>query len=111
MRQVVARNDGLSSTLEDVARVLDSSTRTLKRRLAGEGTTFTAIIDELRRDEGMRLVESSDLKLELISQKLGYSDLGNFTRAYRRWTGKPPSLDRRQRKGAVREGTTSASRT
>jgi AraC-like DNA-binding protein len=94
VRAVLARRGGLSATLEGVAATLGTSTRTVKRRLASEGTAFSTLLDEARREEGLRLVASSSLSLEAIAERLGYANLASFHRAYKRWTGKAPSADR-----------------
>ncbi len=83
-------------SIEGVAKVLGTSSRTLKRRLAAESTSFKALVDDLRRDEAVRLVETSELRFEEIAERVGYSDLANFTRAFRRWTGASPRAWRRR---------------
>jgi AraC-like DNA-binding protein len=81
--------------LEDVARRLATSPRTLKRRLAMEGTTFSELLDELRRVRALELVREPELSLEEIADRLGYSDVANFSRAFRRWTNVAPGAYRR----------------
>jgi AraC-like DNA-binding protein len=75
--------------LEAIARELALSTRTLKRKLADEGVSYTALLDERRRLQGCSLLRT-ELSVEQIAERLGYSDAANFTRAFRRWTGKTP---------------------
>jgi AraC-like DNA-binding protein len=82
-------------TLEQVARTLHVSPRTLKRRLAERGTSFSELLDELRRDRALLLLRSSDVSLDAVAERLGYSDVANFTRAFRRWTGTTPGAFRR----------------
>jgi len=80
---------------EGVARALGISARTLKRRLAEEQTTFSAIRDTWLRDRATALLLNHDLTVESIADRLGYSDAANFTRAFVRWVGKTPSAWRR----------------
>ena len=74
----------------DVAKQLRMSTRTLKRKLAEHDTTFSAIRDDQRRQRALLLLDNRDLSIGEIATKLGYSELPNFTRAFRKWTGMTP---------------------
>ena len=76
--------------LVEMARDLRASPRTLKRRLAEHGTTFSAIRDDVRRQRALLLLDNRALSVGDIAAKLGYSELPNFTRAFRKWTGKTP---------------------
>lgn len=75
------------------------STRTLKRRLAVAGTTFSDLLDDLRRERALLLVDDRALTLDQIAYRLGYSDVANFTRAFRRWTGATPAALRKRTPG------------
>ena len=66
------------------------SPRTLKRKLADHNTTFSTIRDEMRRQRALLLLDNRGLSIGEIAQKLGYSELPNFTRAFRKWTGVTP---------------------
>jgi AraC-like DNA-binding protein len=90
--------DDLSITLPDAAKRASMSPRTLKRRLAEQGTTFSEIIDDARRQRALLLVEDRRFTLDAIAAQLGYSDTANFTRAFKRWTGKTPG-EARERRG------------
>ena len=74
-----------------IARTLNMSLRSLQRRLAEEGTTYKQLLDETRRELAEQYVRQSRLSLGEITFLLGFSEPGNFTRAFKRWTGKPPS--------------------
>jgi AraC-like DNA-binding protein len=80
--------------ITDVAKQLRMSTRTLKRKLAEHDTTFSAIRDEQRRQRALLLLDNRDLSIGEIATKLGYSELPNFTRAFRKWTGMTPNAYR-----------------
>jgi AraC-like DNA-binding protein len=97
VRRVLARERGGFRDLPQVAKLLFVSTRTLKRRLAAEGVQFSQILDEERRAHALMLLHAPDRSLDEIADRLGYSDLANFTRAFRRWTGKTPGAFRRSR--------------
>jgi AraC-like DNA-binding protein len=73
-----------------IARELRMSPRTLKRKLAEHGTTFSQIRDDMRRQRALLLLDNRALSIGEIAAKLGYSELPNFTRAFRKWTGVTP---------------------
>lgn len=77
-------------TLTELARERHVSPRTLKRQLAAHGTSFQRILDELRRDCAVDLLESEAMTIEHIAERLGYSDASNFNRAFQRWLGMSP---------------------
>ena len=90
--------DDLAITLPDAAKRASMSPRTLKRRLAEQGTTYSEIIDDARRQRALLLLDDRRLTLDAIAAQLGYSDTANFTRAFKRWTGKTPG-EARDRRG------------
>lgn len=95
VRELAPLPDGFR-TLEDVARLLHVSPRTLKRRLSDHGTSYSALIEELRQERAHLLLRDGTLSREQIAERLGYSDPANFARAFRRWTGKTPGQARRE---------------
>lgn len=86
---------GAFRTIDEVASTLGMSARTLKRRLSEEGTTFSAVVDEQRRERAERLLRSADQSIDAVAESVGYSDVANFTRAFRRWTGTTPASFRK----------------
>lgn len=74
-----------------VAKQLKMSTRTLKRKLAEHATTFSAIRDDQRRQRALLLLDNRELSIGEVATRLGYSELPNFTRAFRKWTGMTPA--------------------
>ncbi len=83
--------------LPDVAERLHVSTRTLKRRLGACGTSFSALVDDERRQRALLLLEDRTLSIGEVAERLGYTELPNFTRAFRRWTGVTPAAWRGRR--------------
>jgi len=75
---------------EDVASVLRMSARTLQRRLADRGTSYTALLGEVRRELAEQYVRDPGVPVAEISYLLGFSEISAFTRAFKRWTGVPP---------------------
>lgn len=88
-------------TAERVAGLFCVHRRTLHRLLAEHGTTFEQVVDTLRRDVAMRILEESDVKLAQLSQMLGYHEPSAFTRAFRRWTSMSPSEWRTERQACA----------
>jgi AraC-like DNA-binding protein len=86
-------------TIEEVATELGLSARTLKRRLAAQGTAYSDLVDEVRREKALLLLGSSALSIDEVAERLGYSDLANFGRAFRRWTGTTPAAYRKSATG------------
>ena len=69
------------------AEELGVSVRTLQRRLGDEGTSFSRVLDELRRDLSNELLADRKLSVSEVAFMLGYSEPSAFQRAYRRWWG------------------------
>jgi AraC-like DNA-binding protein len=83
---------------QTVAKALALSVRTLSRRLADEGTTFAAIIDQLRRSLALQYLKEPDMSLSQIAWLLGYEGSTSFNHAFRRWTGRSPSIARNEKR-------------
>jgi AraC-like DNA-binding protein len=79
-----------------VARQLGLSTRSFRRHLAEEGTTFGEILDRLRNRLATRYLSDPRISLQQIAWLLGYSDLIAFNHAFRRWFGTSPGRARNQ---------------
>jgi AraC-like DNA-binding protein/transposase-like protein len=75
--------------LDALASEFAMSTRTFKRKLEEQGTSYSKLLEELRRARATELLRS-ELSIAEIAERLGYSDAANFTRAFRRWTGQSP---------------------
>lgn len=84
------------ATLKAVAGRLKMSQRSLQRRLADEGVTFDALLDELRRDLALRYLSDRRIAIAEVAYLLGYSEPSPFHRAFKRWTGVTPSEVRRR---------------
>src|SRR5204862_6169515 len=88
--RVVLQHDGPLS-FDGAASALGVSPRTLKRRLAEAGVTFSELLEKARRERALLLLRSPDLSLDDIAEHLGYSTVSNLVRAFRRWTGMTPA--------------------
>jgi AraC-like DNA-binding protein len=79
-----------------VAQRLNMSTRSFTRQLAKEGTTFGEILERLRRRLASRYLAHDRMSIKQIAWLLGYSQVGAFNHAYRRWTGTSPARARQE---------------
>jgi AraC-like DNA-binding protein len=75
---------------DGIARALNQSTSTLQRRLREEGTSYQRLLDGTRRDLAVEYLKAGRHSLADIAFLLGFADQSNFTRAFRRWTGRTP---------------------
>ncbi|MBN3789473.1 AraC family transcriptional regulator [Burkholderia sp. Ac-20353] len=80
--------------LKDIAALLNTSERTLKRRLQEEGACFRDISNAVRKARAHALIVEGRLSIKEIAQELGFSDVSSFSQAYKRWTGTAPSMTR-----------------
>ena len=104
LKQLLA---GRRPGIEDVARELRLSPRTLQRRLAEDGATFQQLVREARRELAHHYLQYSSMELNETAYLLGYQDAHSFFRAFHHWEGSPPgewrarhARSRRLRSGA-----------
>lgn len=90
VRQQLLGPLGLVASLDEVARSLAMSPRSLRRKLDQEGTSFRKLLEEERRQLALQLLENSAMKLDELAIHLGYTDTASFTRAFRRWMNCSP---------------------
>jgi AraC-like DNA-binding protein len=88
---------GRSTTMpsgDDVAARLSVSPQTLRRWLASYGTSLREVRDAVLRDAAIMSLVDGDEPIGDLALRLGFSEPSAFTRAFRRWTGNPPSAYR-----------------
>ncbi|BCJ48838.1 HTH-type transcriptional regulator VirS [Actinoplanes sp. NBRC 14428] len=85
-----------------VARRLRTHPRTLQRRLAAEGASFEAILDDVRRVAAYRLITRTDLPLTQVTAMVGMAEQSALSRAVRRWYGVTPRALRSRAAGPPR---------
>jgi AraC-like DNA-binding protein len=88
--------------IEEAAKQLSMSARTLHRKLVAEGTTFQKIKDELRRDVAIHALTRTNLPLKKIAEIVGFQDQSSFQRAFLLWTGRSPGMTRSRSTHATR---------
>ena len=92
-RAMLEKHNGFPS-LKVTARLFHMTPRTLHRHLLAEGTSFKLILEDVRRTLAIEHLKAGHLSIEEIAYTLGYTDLANFRRAFKRWEGMPPSAYR-----------------
>ncbi len=96
VRETLAAALAASPSLDEVARALAVSPRTLHRLLRQEGTGFRAVKDALRREIALARVEGTRQGVARIAADLGYAEPSAFFRAFLAWTGESPSARRKR---------------
>lgn len=99
-RLLIERRHHLPS-LPATARLLHLTPRTLHRRLLAEGTSFREILEELRFALARDYLISEHVGVDEVAYVLGYSDAANFRRAFKRWSGVPPSVFRERHRKRI----------
>jgi len=85
-------------TLDEIAVMLNMSVRSISRSLKEEGLTFRDILKQKRQELALHYLTKTDESILIISENLGYKNMGNFTRAFQVWFGKTPSQYRDEHK-------------
>lgn len=91
-RTIQERLTGHRPAIQDVAKCLHMSSRTLQRRLQDAGSSYQIVLDQARRQMARYYLGNSVLELNEAAYLLGYEDAKSFARAFRGWEGVPPSL-------------------
>jgi AraC-like DNA-binding protein len=81
--------------LQLAARQLGMTVRTLQRRLRDEGTSFHAVLDDVRRDVALTQMRARRQSIDELAFILGFEKSSSFHRAFKRWTGQTPGEFRR----------------
>lgn len=81
--------------LDDVAGHLGLTARILRRHLGEAGLALPGLLDEVRKDLAQLYLQHTDFALLEIAYLLGFAEQSSFSRAFRRWTGLPPTAFRR----------------
>jgi AraC-like DNA-binding protein len=87
--RAAARELGGAPSLSAIAKRLSISPRTLRRRLEDERLTLRSLVDEVRRERADELL-AAGTSVKEAAFALGFSEPSAFSRAYKRWTGRPP---------------------
>lgn len=94
VRHVLMRTLDAPPGIATVARALAMSERTLRRRLIEEQTSYRALTDQVRSEMATQYLRQTTLPVTEISRLLGFDNVANFRRAFRRWNGVTPQTQR-----------------
>ena len=95
--QVLRQLDGGEIlNIDIVAKTLNLSVRSLQRKLKEAGVTFSAVRVEFLIEQSKTLLEQPDLTMDMIAERLSFSDRAAFSRAFKRIVGVSPSQYRQQ---------------
>jgi AraC-like DNA-binding protein len=84
-----------AASMDLVARQLRLHPKTLQRQLRHEGTTFPALVDQLRKEIAERYLADTALALSQLARQLGYAEQSELSRSCQRWFGQTPAAHRR----------------
>ena len=77
-------------SINSAAQVAGISRRSLQRQLAKDNLSYSLLVEQVRFETAVNLLQNSPLSLIEISLELGYRDAANFSRAFKRWAGLSP---------------------
>ena len=78
-------------SLDLLANELGVSSATLKRKLTTHHTNYQAILDSYRQQQAIFSLLEQGYSTEKVAQSLRFTDITNFRRSFKRWTGITPS--------------------
>lgn len=82
--------EGMLPSLEQLAGNFHVTSRTLRRYLNALGVSYRSLLEEVRMTKAMAYLKAN-ITVQQVASRLGYADPSNFARAFRKWTGHPPS--------------------
>ncbi|MBA2956525.1 helix-turn-helix domain-containing protein [Nocardioides sp. MAH-18] len=89
VRVLVTQQLSSGAPMAGVAGALGVSERTLRRRLAADGTSYQRLLDEVRESLAVELLRT--LPVQDVALRLGYAEASSFIVGFRRWTGRTPT--------------------
>ena len=96
VRRLLIHSVGNFLSISEVAEQLHVTERTLRRRLAAEGTDFRTIFDDIKNTLARNYLRKTSLSVVEIADLLNYAEATNFHRAFQRWNSTTPADYRQQ---------------
>ncbi len=90
VRQLLLTQPQDTRNADDLARLLNTSARSLHRQLKDEGATLQALKDEVRRERALTLLQRTRKPIKQVAQAAGFQNEKSFIRAFKGWTGLAP---------------------
>src|SRR5690606_2846743 len=91
VRRVLLSSRGEFPSAPHVAKSLNMSERTLRRRLEAEGTSYQTIVNDVRNHLARQYLTDTELSVADVGALIGFEDLANFRQAFRKWNGMTPA--------------------
>jgi AraC-like DNA-binding protein len=88
--RLLRKLEGQYPQMPQIARMLNFSPRTYRRKLERENFRFQELLDKVRAEHATRYLQNTGLPLTSIAYMVGFNDASNFRRAYLKWTGHSP---------------------
>jgi AraC-like DNA-binding protein len=94
VRDVLAQRLQAPPGLDELARQMNCSSRSLRRYLQQQHTSYQQVLDDLRFSRAKELLQQGELPIYRIAELLGFSETASLRHAFQRWSGQPPSYFR-----------------
>ncbi len=91
IQKLLFDNPGKIWSLANVAKALNTSPRTLMRKLKAHDKTYKQVLDDVHKEMVVRYLMHKNLSIDRIGYLIGYSDASSFRRSFKRWFGMTPS--------------------
>ena len=88
---IIERLPKSSANIDAIADELSIGSKTLERRLAERGESFSRLLDETRQKAAKHYLEATELRLSEVAYMVGYTEPAALVRAFKRWTGETPN--------------------
>ena len=98
---IIERLPAGSASINAIAGELGLSSKTLERRLAEQGESFSARLDRTRFNAVTHYLENPDMGLTQVAYLAGYTESAALVRAFKRWTGETPAKFRERSRSAM----------
>lgn len=89
-KELLKMLQGVPPDQKRIATDLGMDPRTLQRQLKTHGVSYRLLLDEMRREYALKLIQGGDFSITDISFLMGYNNPSNFYREFSRWHGAPP---------------------
>ncbi|MFS3127990.1 AraC family transcriptional regulator [Nocardioides sp. Bht2] len=96
VRVLIAQRLVAGAPMAEVCAALGLGERSLRRRLAAEGTSYQGLLDEVRETLAVQLLDTGLLSVDDVALRLGYAEASSFIVAFKRWRGTTPTRPNRQ---------------
>ena len=97
IRAIISKEYGNNfPDFSEICDKLNMTPQTLRRRLKEANTSYQEIKDNIRKDTSVYYLSKPDLSIDEIALLMGFSEASSFHRAFKKWTGKTPSVYRRE---------------